>query len=119
VAERCAADPTRKEPYSAAHAHLEGAAIPADPVKGLQFLNPSAAKGHAPSQSSLGFLYEQGGRDFAAAAGWYGKAADHDDEMGLCYLAVLLLQGRGVAKDPAQAMRFSPRRRTRTRRGWG
>jgi TPR repeat protein len=83
--------------------YLEGAAIPADPVKALHFLNRSAAKGYAPSQSRLGFLYEQGG-DFAAAAGWYRKAADRDDEMGLCNLAVLLLQGRGVAKDPAQGI---------------
>ena len=83
--------------------HLEGGAIPADPVKGLHFLNRAAAKGHAPSQSRLGFVHEQG-RDFAAAAGWYRKAADRDDEMGLCNLAVLLLQGRGVAKDPAQGI---------------
>jgi TPR repeat protein len=83
--------------------YLEGGAIPADPVKGLHFLNRSAAKGHAPSQSRLGFVYEQGG-DFAAAAGWYRKAAERDDEMGLCNLAVLLLQGNGVAKDVAQGI---------------
>ncbi len=82
----------------------EGTAIAADPVKALQFLNRSAAKGFARSQSSLGRLYEEGGRDFAAAAGWYRKAADQDDEMGLCNLAVLLLQGRGVTQDPAQAI---------------
>jgi TPR repeat protein len=83
--------------------YLEGGAIPADPVKGLHFLNRSAAKGHAPSQSRLGFIYEQGG-DFTVAAGWYRKAAAQDDEMGLCNLAVLLLQGNGVAKDPAQGI---------------
>jgi TPR repeat protein len=83
--------------------YLEGGAIPADPVKGLHFLNRAAAKGHAPSQSRLGYVYEQGG-DFAAAAGWYRKAADRDDEMGLCNLGVLLLQGKGVAKDEAQGI---------------
>jgi len=83
--------------------HLEGEAIPPDPVKGLHFLNRSAAKGHAPSQSRLGFVYERR-RDFVAAAGWYRKAADRDDEMGLCNLAVLLLQGNGVEKDPAQGI---------------
>ena len=83
--------------------YQEGSAIAADPIKALQFLNRSAAKGYAPSQSSLGRVYEEGG-DFAAAAGWYRKAADQDDEMGLCNLAVLLLQGKGVAQDPAQAI---------------
>jgi TPR repeat protein len=83
--------------------YLEGTAIQGDPAKGLIFLNRSAAKGFAPSQSRLGYLYEEG-RDFAAAAGWYRKAADQDDEMGLCNLAVLLLQGSGVAQDSAQAI---------------
>jgi len=83
--------------------HLEGEAIPPDPAKGLHFLNRSAAKGYAPSQSRLGFIYEQG-RDFGAAAGWYRKAAAQNEEMGLCNLAVLLLQGNGVAKDPAQGI---------------
>jgi TPR repeat protein len=83
--------------------YLEGTAIQADPVKGLQFLNLAAAKGFARSQSSLGFFYEQG-RDFAAAASWYRKAADQDDEMGLCNLAVLLLQGKGVTQDSEQAI---------------
>jgi TPR repeat protein len=82
----------------------EGTAISADPVQALQFLNRAAAKGYAPSQSQLGRLYEDGGRDFAAAAGWYRKAADQDDEMGLCNLAGLLLQGKGVATDQAQAI---------------
>jgi TPR repeat protein len=83
--------------------YLDGGAIPPDPAKGLHFLNRAAAKGHAPSQSRLGFAYEQR-HDFAAAAGWYRKAADRDDEMGLCNLGVLLLQGNGVAKDEAQGI---------------
>ena len=80
--------------------HLDGEARPADPAKGLHFLNRSAAKGHAPAQSRLGYVYEEGG-DFAAAAGWYRKAADRDDEMGLCNLGALLLQGKGVAQNAA------------------
>jgi TPR repeat protein len=84
--------------------YQEGTAVAADPVKALQFLDRAAAKGYARAQSRLGHLYEQGGRDLAAAADWYRKAADQDDERGLCNLAVLLLQGRGVAKDPAQAV---------------
>lgn len=49
------------------------------PVKGLQFLNRSAAKGFAPSLSRLGHLYE-GGRDFAAAAG--KRSAGSRDQTG-------------------------------------
>ncbi len=84
--------------------YQEGTAIEADSYKALQLFNSAAAKGFAPSQSMLGQLYEEGGRDFATAAGWYRKAADQDDEVGLCNLAVLLLQGKGVAEDPAQGI---------------
>lgn len=82
---------------------LDGAAVAADPIKGLQLLKRAADKGYAPSQSRLGRLSEEGG-NFAAAAGWYREAADQNDEMGLCNLAVLLLQGKGVEKDPEQAI---------------
>jgi TPR repeat protein len=83
--------------------YLEGTAIQGDSANGLLLLNRSAAKGFAPSQSRLGQLYEEG-RDFAAAAGWYRKAADQDDEIGLCNLAVLLLQGKGVTQDAEQGI---------------
>ena len=92
--------------------YLEGTAIQGDTYKALQFLNRACAKGFAPSQSRLGLLYEQGGRDFAAAADMYRKAADQDDEMGLCNLAVFLLQGKGVEKDPAQGIALLTRAAT-------
>lgn len=83
--------------------YLDGDGARADPAKGLLFLNRAAAKGYARAQSRLGYVYEHG-RDFATAASWYRKAADQGDEMGLCNLGVLLLQGKGVGKDPAQGI---------------
>lgn len=91
--------------------YLEGTAIQGDTAKGLQFLNRSAAMGFALSQSRLGQIYEEGG-DFAAAAAWYRKAADQDDEVGLCNLAVLHLQGKGLAQDPDQGIALLTRAAT-------
>ena len=82
---------------------LDGEAMQGDTAKGLLLLNRAAAKGYAPSQARVGYVYEHG-KDFAKAAEWYRKAADQDDEMGLCNLGVLLLQGKGVAKDAAQGI---------------
>ena len=43
-------------------------------------------------------------KDETAAAQWYRKAADQGNEFAQCGLAAMYREGRGVAKDPAEAI---------------
>ena len=45
-------------------------------------------------------------RDFAEAANWYRRAAEHGDAAGQYSLAVMYLIGSGVPKDDAEALKW-------------
>jgi TPR repeat protein len=65
--------------------------------------------GDAESEYQLGLRYEHGDGvpiDYAAAAAWYRKSADHGHVPASAHLGSLYVDGRGVAADPVEAARL-------------
>ncbi|MDR2875906.1 MAG: sel1 repeat family protein, partial [Methylobacillus sp.] len=72
----------------------------------LPALRALAKNGNAFAQYELGLRYESGwdvAQDEAAAAEWYRKAAEQGDREAAAGLGSLYADGRGVARDAAQA----------------
>jgi TonB family protein len=71
-------------------------------------LKRAAESGDAPSQSRLGFLYQDGlgtKKDYAEAVRWYQKSAEGGDAMGMNDLGTMYQRGWGVpAQDNQQAL---------------
>ena len=70
-------------------------------------LTGMAETGDAIAQFNLGLLYDNGEgvpQDYAAAAGWYRKAADQGNASAQYNLGLLYATGRGVAQDYAAAV---------------
>lgn len=75
-------------------------------------LRQSAERGDPEAQFDLGYLYYMAGKDpaivgmpqsYKLAAEWYGKAARQGHSRAQYNMAVLHLQGEGVARDPVEA----------------
>ncbi|MBS0518747.1 MAG: rhomboid family intramembrane serine protease [Proteobacteria bacterium] len=106
-----AGQPAATQAY--AMALIDGNTVPADPARGMALLAELSAKGHAGADVQLGIVIEEGrgGReaDPPQAATLYKKvceaatresAAEAAKPSGCYRLALLLLSGRGVPKDP-------------------
>ncbi len=70
----------------------------------LVWMEP-AEGGDAKAQTYVGEIYEKQG-DFASAAQWYQKAADQGYAPAQINLGSLYEQGKGVPKDPQQALNW-------------
>jgi hypothetical protein len=75
----------------------------ADYGTALQVWMEPANGGDAKAQTYVGEIYEKQG-DFASAAQWYKKAADQGYAPAQINLGSLYEQGKGVPKDPQQAL---------------
>jgi hypothetical protein len=75
----------------------------ADYGTALQVWMEPAEGGDAKAQTYVGEIYEKQG-DFASAAQWYQKAADQGYAPAQINLGSLYEQGKGVPKDPQQAL---------------
>jgi hypothetical protein len=75
----------------------------ADYGTALQVWMEPANGGDAKAQTYVGEIYEKQG-DFASAAQWYQKAADQGYAPAQINLGSLYEQGKGVPKDPQQAL---------------
>lgn len=65
-----------------------------------------AEQGHAPAQTNLGMMYEDGRgipQDYTEAAKWYRKAAEQGWPTGQGFLGALYIFGTGVPKDDVLA----------------
>jgi uncharacterized protein len=74
-----------------------------DYLTAMRLLRPLAEQGEAVAQSSLGMMYEIGGKgvpqDYAAAVSWFRKAAEQDDATAQYHLGVMYENGYGVRLD--------------------
>ncbi len=77
----------------------------ADYGTALQVWMQPAQGGDAKAQTYVGEIYEKQG-DFASAAQWYRKAADQGYAPAQIDLGSLYEQGKGVPKDPQQALNW-------------
>jgi len=77
----------------------------ADYGTALQVWMQPAEGGDAKAQTYVGEIYEKQG-DFKSAAQWYQKAADQGYAPAQIDLGSLYEQGKGVAKDPQQALNW-------------
>jgi len=77
----------------------------ADYGTALQVWMGPAQGGDAKAQTYVGEIYEKQG-DFASAAQWYQKAADQGYAPAQIDLGSLYEQGKGVPKDPQQALNW-------------
>jgi TPR repeat protein len=95
-----------------AQAFGRASASPADMISDvdLRQLRTLAAQGHASAQSQLGQLYDSGRRgvpqDYAAARGWYEKAAAQGHAWAQNQLGQLYADGRGVPQDYTKARQW-------------
>ena len=81
----------------------------ADLRTSLNIWLPAAQAGDPQAQTYLGEIYEKGlgvPPDYAAAAQWYGKAANKGFSRAQTNLGYLYEKGLGVRKDPVQAMNW-------------
>ncbi|MGE0712011.1 MAG: protein kinase [Planctomycetota bacterium] len=87
--------------------HLLGQGTPQDDAEGARWLRRAAEAGHRESMCSLGIFHLQGtngfAKDEALAAGWFRRSAERGVPRAMLDLGTLLLEGRGVAKDPVEA----------------
>jgi hypothetical protein len=69
----------------------------------------AAAQNHGPALNNLGDAYEHGRgvpQDYAEAAQWYRRAAEHGIAPSLCSLGIFCRDGLGVAKDIQEAEKW-------------
>src|ERR1700720_3989101 len=82
--------------------------------KALTWFTKGAARGNADAQNELGRMYEDGegvAQNYALAAKWYLRAAEHDPDFGGAgqgrnNLGLLYLNGHGVPQDFVQAYKW-------------
>lgn len=74
-----------------------------DLIAAMQLLRRAADQGHAPAQARLADLLDAAGYHREAIE-LYRKAADQGEAAGEYGLARMYVAGRGVARDPAQAL---------------
>lgn len=72
----------------------------------LRYYHPAAELGHADSQFSLGYMYDEGygiEENNVEAAEWYRRAAEQGDAAAQHNLGTMYLNGEGVEKDLTEA----------------
>ncbi|QQR40396.1 tetratricopeptide repeat protein [Devosia rhizoryzae] len=83
--------------------YLEGKGVPQDGRKVMALLIPQAAKGNVGAVAGLGDLFAKGAGmiapDLPRAARYFARAAEAGDRHGAYQLALMLLNGEGIAAD--------------------
>ena len=90
--------------------YLKGEGVPADAVKGVEWIRKAADQGSAIAAFQMGLFSTNGiggPADLAAAAGWYRKAAHQGYADAAFNLAVLYRSGRGIERSDALALNWS------------
>jgi TPR repeat protein len=89
--------------------YAEGATLPLDGAKALQYYARAAERGNAAGLTRIGLLYQRGlahiATDPAAALDYFERAAAAGDGGGRIYLALMLLE-RASAGDMARAVQL-------------
>jgi TPR repeat protein len=89
--------------------HFIKSGVVDDHAKGMSLLHALAEKGHADSQSLLGFIYWKGQlvpKDFQSASKWFRKAIVAGDGWSMQRLGVMLLNGDEIEKNEDEAFRL-------------
>ena len=76
-----------------------------DLASAMQWYREAAQAGFAPAQAKLAFVLDYSGQNEEATA-WFAKAAEQGNAEGQFGLARMLAAGAGIARDPAQALRW-------------
>jgi hypothetical protein len=89
--------------------HWQGKGVPRDPVEALAWFSKAAQAGNVQAAFYLGLLYADEScalHSYPKAAYWFRRARDGGHGLGLCNLALLMLQGKGVRRDVSRAIRL-------------
>ena len=84
-----------------------GRGVPKSDAEALKWYRIAAAKGYAPAQNNLGFMYAEGRgvpRNDAEAVKWYKRAAAHKYPPAETSLGMMYAQGRGVKQSDFEAL---------------
>ncbi len=102
--ERAAAAGSADGAINMAVALMEGNGVRRDPARAIALLRKAAAAGSAIATYNLGVLSQSGAyKGETSALRYFLKATELGDARGFVPAAILLDEGRGVAKDPAEA----------------
>jgi uncharacterized caspase-like protein len=82
---------------------LEGSTLPRDPTRAIELLQQASAGGSAIATYNLGVLAERGVHRSGSALQYFVKATELGDPRGFLSAAILLDEGRTVAKNPSDA----------------
>ncbi|WHQ68595.1 caspase family protein [Methylorubrum extorquens] len=82
---------------------LEGSGLPRDPARAVELLKQASAAGSAIATYNLGVLAERGVHRSGSALQYFMKATELGDPRGFLSAAILLDEGRTVAKNPSDA----------------
>ncbi|MDQ0546544.1 putative caspase-like protein/TPR repeat protein [Methylobacterium brachiatum] len=82
---------------------MEGTGIPRDPARAINLLQRASAAGSAIATYNLGVLTERGVTKSGSALRYFVRATELGDPRGFLSAAILLDEGRSVAKNPADA----------------
>ncbi len=96
-----------EEAYYAAIDRLEGKGGAADPRRAVALLAPACGRGHGPSCTLVGYVYESGrlgAVDAGRALASYRQGCAAGDGEGCVKAGLLLARGLGGAPDPAAAI---------------
>ncbi|MGF9759330.1 caspase family protein [Microvirga sp. 0TCS3.31] len=105
--ERAAAAGSPDAAVNLAVALIKGAGIKRDVKRAVDLLERASRDGSAIATYNLGVLTQDGIAGAPSAAlGYFQKAADLGDPRGYLAAAILLDEGRGVAKNPSEAARM-------------
>ena len=93
--------------------YRDGKAGDKNPAEATKLLQKAAEVGYAEAQVSFGELFDEytgkkgtGPKDFGRAQQWYQKAAEQGHGRALYRLGLIQLDGKGVAKNPAEAVKL-------------
>lgn len=94
--------------FNLANMYRDGLGVPRDAGLAVTWYQKAADQGDAIAQFSLGSIYEAGAgvvaRDDVTAASWHRRAADQGLATAQYRLGMMLVDGRGVPRDPTQAV---------------
>ncbi len=86
---------------------FEGQIVPKDEARAIELLQRAAEGGSAKATFNLGVLAQDGSAgEPAQALGYFQRAARDGEFQGYLAAAILLDEGRGVARDPLEAARM-------------
>jgi len=82
---------------------LKGAGVPRDPKRAMALLETASSAGSAQATLNLGVLADRGMTRKQSAYDYFKKAAELGEPRAYVRAAILLDEGRGIAKDPEGA----------------